>query len=515
MVNLRPVASGGALTNEAKAFLVARGIGRKTWDRLGLISGRKYFRKLKREAPAIGFPYLKDGRTYAVKWRCIEAKDFLQDGSATTFYRIEEAVPDKPIIIVEGELDDAAMVEAGIENVISVPNGAPQKVNEGRVDPSLDRKFSYVWEAKEFWEECQKVIVFTDGDEPGQALGEELARRIGKHKCWMVRRPDDCKDAGEILKKYGRDRLGLLIEKAEPWPVAGLYAATHYTDQVLSLYEKGHGRGESTGLPAIDELFTIVPGQMTVVTGIPSCGKSEFVDQIMANLAEAREWKFAICSFENPPQTHIAKLIEKRARQPFHKGPTSRLTRADLNTSLDWVNEHFCFIDQSDGEPSTIESILDRASAAVQRMGVRGLVIDPYNYIDLPLNAGTETSLISGMLTKVRNFAKAHEVHVWFVAHPAKLMREGNRHPIPRGYDISGSAAWFAKSDIGFTVDRPVDDTGVPIPGDVEIHVWKVRFKWIGKQGVARLAYDTVTGRYSEPYDWRKAQAVFKDPWDN
>jgi KaiC/GvpD/RAD55 family RecA-like ATPase len=37
------------------------------------------------------------------------------------------------------------------------------------------------------------------------------------------------------------------------------------------------GRGESTGYANVDDLFTIAEGQLSVVTGHPSSGKSEFV----------------------------------------------------------------------------------------------------------------------------------------------------------------------------------------------------------------------------------------------
>jgi hypothetical protein len=55
---------------------------------------------------------------------------------------------------------------------------------------------------------------------------------------------------------------------------------------------------------------------------------------------------------------------------------------------------------------------------------------------------------------------------------------------------ISGSAAWFAKADLGITVHRSGDDT--------EIHCWKSRFKWIGQQGAVPVVYDKSTGRYSD-----------------
>jgi twinkle protein len=42
----------------------------------------------------------------------------------------------------------------------------------------------------------------------------------------------------------------------------------------------------STGYTEVDPLYTVVEGQLTVVTGHPSSGKSEFVDQIMINIAK-------------------------------------------------------------------------------------------------------------------------------------------------------------------------------------------------------------------------------------
>ena len=95
------------------------------------------------------------------------------------------------------------------------------------------------------------------------------------------------------------------------------------------------------------------------------------------------------------------------------------------------------------------------------------------------------------MLSKISAFAKASNIHVWFVAHPQKMQAMGG-NPIPGGYDISGSAHWFNKTDCGLTVHRKDAD------GYVEIHSWKCRFKWVGKQGMTRLKYDIPTSTYYE-----------------
>ena len=86
---------------------------------------------------------------------------------------------------------------------------------------------------------------------------------------------------------------------------------------------------------------------------------------------------------------------------------------------------------------------------------------------------GSETEKISNMLTRVQSFAKSYGVHVWFVAHPAKMQRYGNDLPRPDGMSISGSMAWWAKADVGLTVHRQEENT--------EIICWKCRYRWVGK----------------------------------
>jgi twinkle protein len=98
------------------------------------------------------------------------------------------------------------------------------------------------------------------------------------------------------------------------------------------------------------------------------------------------------------------------------------------------------------------------------------------------------------MLTRVQAFAKAFGIHVWFVAHPAKVTRSGSDLPRPDGMAISGSMAWWAKTDCGMTVHRGEGK-------NVEIAVWKCRYRWVGTQGETTLEYDKVTGTYKESYD--------------
>jgi twinkle protein len=472
-------------------YLLQRGISPPTADSMKLFAANKFFAKLDRNSDAIGFPYYREGKLVAVKYRSFPEKAFTQDaGGAHDFFGLDLLEKGKPIIIVEGEIDCLTLMEAGINNVVSVPSGAPIKVADGRVKPEEDKRFSYVWNAEEFLVAAPYVILATDQDEAGQALAEELARRIGKDKCRLAKFPT--KDLNELYLSNPNEVQSVLVA-AQPYPIAGLSEAATYADRLNNLYARGTGKGTSTGYSSVDGIYTVAPSQLTVVTGYPSHGKSNFVDQLMVNLARDNEWTFAVCSFENQPEIHISRLMEIYTKKRFFDGK-NRMTQLEADEAFKWVNDHFIFIDTQGEEPSTLDSILDRVKIAVKRMGVRGLVIDPYNYIDLHRET-TETDAISQMLTRVQKFVKTYDLHCWFVAHPAKINRAGVEQPRPDGMSISGSMAWWAKTDNGITVHRNMQ------AGYVEIAVWKCRHRWVGTQGETTLLYDKISGTYQENLD--------------
>jgi len=490
----QPKIVSNALSQHHYEWLAKRGISKYTADKAKLFSADKWFARLNKTADCIGFPYYRDGALVAAKYRSFPEKDFTQDsGGAHDFFGIDQVDKGKPLVIVEGEIDALTLMEAGIENAVSVPSGAPIKVADGKVLPSEDKKFAYVWNAREIIDAVPYVVLATDQDGPGQALAEELARRIGKEKCRVAK--FDAKDLNDIFldpTRQGAESVKEVIEKAQPYPVSGLSDAGTYEDRINDLFNKGTGKGFSTGYSSVDSIYTVAPGQLTVVTGYPSSGKSNFIDQVMVNLARANDWKFAVCSFENQPEIHITRLMEIYTQKRFFEGK-ERMTQHERDAAFAWVKEHFLFIDSQGEEPNTLDSILDRARVAVKRMGVRGLIIDPYNYIDLNRDNATETEAISNMLTRVQKFCKAHDVHTFFIAHPSKINRAGVEQPRPDGMSISGSMAWWAKTDNGITVHRQEQW--------VEIAVWKCRYRWVGTQGETSLLYNKTAGTYSENLD--------------
>ena len=82
-----------------------------------------------------------------------------------------------------------SFMEIGYKSVVSIPNGAVMKVVDGKIDAHEDNKFKFIWNAKKKLELCDKVVIAMDNDKSGQAMAEELARRIGKDRCFKIRLP--------------------------------------------------------------------------------------------------------------------------------------------------------------------------------------------------------------------------------------------------------------------------------------------------------------------------------------
>ena len=462
----------------------------------------------KNNKPVIGFSFETDGEVEAVKYRSANGtKTFWWEGNAQKLWgkqTVDKSLPtmESTIIITEGEMDVLAIKTAfdGVMNVncYSVPNGAPNKITDNKIDPSEDGRFKYVWNDREKFDNVERVILCTDTDDNGNILADELARRLNKARCYRVDTLD-CKDANDVLIKHGAEKLRKAITSAEPIPLHGLNSLEHYEDEFQSLYEKGMPSGVSTGFASVDKIFSLSTGNLVVTTGHAGDGKSAFIDQLVVNVARNSGWKTCFCSFEKPVQLHAVQLSQILVGKPFFEGQNERMNQEEKDFAESWIKEHILFQDYQDGGMPTIEAILEKGASAVMRKGIRILVIDPFNFIHTD-HKGLETDMVSEMLTKVQLFAKQHDVLVFFVAHPTKpFIRDGKKN-VCTGVDVAKSYAWFSKADTGLTVYRGEEG--------VEIHNWKARWGWQGSLGSVNMSFNPVNGRYAEieavadNFDW-------------
>lgn len=480
-VYYKPDFKAEPLSDKAQSFFLTRGITNDVLLRNHISTSSVWMPQVEEEVTAVAFPYQRNGEVVNVKYRDGH-KNFRQIGGAEKcFYKIDDV--EETAIIVEGEIDALSLEVAGFKYGISVPDGAPAPTAK-----NFEHKFEFLEEEK--LDKVTKIYIAVDSDEPGRRLEEELARRLGRERCFRVTWPDDCKDANEVLLKHGVEIVGDCITNALPYPVDGVFSVLDIDDNLNQILNGGLPIGNSTGWENLDEFYKPCPGQWTLVTGIPSMGKSEWLDALAINLAEQSGWVFGVCSPENQPiDWHAAKLIEKRLEKRLRPG---QVETTEFDDAKAWLNNHFHFIMP---EQPTLESVLDKAKILVRKYGMKGLLIDPYNELDHTRRKEgiNETEYISTFLTTLRKFAREQGVHIWMVAHPAKMLKEKDGHyPVPDGYSISGSAHFYNKADNIIAVHR--DQTRPDTPS--EIHVQKVRSRWLGKRGTAYLWWRATCGRY-------------------
>lgn len=480
----KPEFRPAALSEAAHSWFTKRGITTEVLIRNRISLERVWMPQIEDEATAIAFPYYKGGEVLNVKYRD-NAKNFRQVAGAQKILYKYDDISDERTLICEGEMDALSLEVAGFQHTISVPDGAPAPDAK-----NFDTKFDFLNDER--LDKVKQWVLATDGDEPGKKLEDELSRRLGREKCLRVVWPADCKDANEVLTKYGPEALRHVIEDAKPFPVEGVFSVNDIEEDINNMLEFGMVKGEPTGWESVNGLYTPAPGQWTLVTGIPSMGKSEWLDALTINIAENAGWTFGVCSPENQPISwHAAKLIEKRMGERLVAG---QVNPVKFQAAKAWVNEHYHFIMPE--EPS-LDSVLAKAKVLIRRQGMKGLIIDPYNELDHTKRKDnvSETEYVSLFLTQMRKFARENSIHIWLVAHPAKLMKDNKGiYPVPDGYTVSGSAHFYNKADNIIAVHRDLTNPNAA----TEVHVQKVRSRWLGKRGTAYLKWRPESGRFRE-----------------
>jgi twinkle protein len=472
------------VSDKVVKYFEGRGISNNTLLRFNITEADEWMPQTGKESKCICFNYYRGEELVNIKFRT-GAKDFkLAKDAELIFYNLNAIECQKTAVIVEGEIDCLTMHESGIYNAVSVPNGASKG----------NQKLEYLDNCWQYFEGMEKIVICVDGDEAGNSLKEELGRRLGKIRCSVVTYPEGCKDANEVLVKYGKESVKQMIEEAKDWPIEGILSVEDLYEEVRDFYENGYPEGVTAEILGFDNHLSFLPGQLTMITGIPGSGKDEFLNLIMANLSKYKQWHFGICNFEEPASFHVTKLIEKISGKAFafRKDRDKRVNENEFAYAVVMADKfyHYINIDQIN---ATIHGIIEKAEELVKKFGINGLVINPWNCIDHKIpNGYSETQYISESLTIILNFARRCNVHVFLVAHPTKIQKnkDTGKYDVPTLYHISGSSHFFNKTHNGICVYRDFETN------QVDIYVQKVKWSWLGKIGYCSFNYDTETRQY-------------------
>jgi len=472
-----PVEVFEPVKDKAVEWFKTRGITQQTLDDLHVTTGEEFMPQTGQKENTIQFNYIMGDELVNVKYRDGRKNFKLYKGAEKIFYNINSIVGYDWCVITEGEMDALALHEAGIKNVISVPNGATLNSN------NLD----YLDNCIDYFEDKEKIVLAVDADEAGQALRYEFIRRLGAEVCYLVDFNGN-KDPNDFLVEHGAEELRKIITTAAQVPLEGVSTLKDIEADLLDFVHNGFKPGFQVGLENFDRIFSTYTSQFITVTGIPSSGKSDFVDQMCIGYNKNYGWKTAYASPENKPNfLHAHKLI----RKTWEGLPT----KDDIGTDkwkqvTNHINDNYYFIDM---DRYTLENVLRKGAELVKRKGIKCLVIDPFNKIrDVDCKTEDVNRYTMEYLTKIETFAKKYDVLVMVVAHPTKMYRDKEgKIEEPTMYSIKGGGEWYDASYHGLLIHRDYEAK------TVKAKVLKVKFQNLGEnQAEAHFNWEPKSGSY-------------------
>ncbi len=462
-VYVRPEVKYKETSTKVEEWFKTRGINKQTLTDLQVGEGQEFMPQTGKQENTIQFNYYMGDQLINVKYRDGRKNFKLYKGAEKVFYNINSIVGYDTCVIVEGEMDVLALHEAGIPNAISVPNGAT--LNRNNLD--------YLDNCIDYFDDKSKIIIAVDADEPGQMLQRELVRRLGAEVCYLVDFNGN-KDANEYLLEHGTEALRSAIHASRPVPLENVSTLKDIEDELKDFVKNGFKPGFQVGLSNFDNIFSTYTGQFITVTGIPSSGKSDFVDQMVVGYNNNYGWKTAFASPENQPTyLHAHKLMRKHWQD---------MPRVDDIDGDKWeqvtnhVNDNYFFIDM---DKYSLEAVLRKGAELVKRKGIKCLVIDPFNKVrDTNAHSDDVNRYTMDYLAKIESFCKKYDVLTFIVAHPTKMYKtQDGKIEEPTMYNIKGGGEWYDASYHGLLVHRDYEAK------TTKVKVLKVKFQNLGENG--------------------------------
>ena len=497
-----------SLGSNAVQLFEGRGISQNTLKQAGVTTDQR---------GNIVFNYYKNGELINTKTRFVVdgKKSFRQHiGAEKILYNVDSLKGKKKAIIVEGEIDVLSWIEAGLNDdigVVSIDQGA------GTVGSKLDGKLECIKNCAKILNEIEDFYLCVDKDECGKYLEDELIRRLGQQRCNIINLPKGKKDANDMLDlsknntshEINKNALLHCLEYSKPVPMDGIH---DLDDELWTLMEKqyneGRSKGKTTHFPAIDEIFSYLPGDLTLITGIPNHGKSQWARMLMVIKSSIDGWKWGCYVPEDFPLDYFFEDLCH-----IYLGITTDLTYNNRATpeqfaeSLLFVKEHFfCIYPERDKKTGiaplpTNDWINERINFLKLKHGINAVLKDPWNKIMHNIGNQREDQYLAQELSKEKFFASQFDCY-FIVAHPSKLVKlASNEYPCPSAYDLSGGSMWNNMMDNIMVVHRPTAENE-PENNLVIIKTVKIKKKKVvGKTGKVSMTFDFKKARYFQEID--------------
>ena len=416
-----------------------RMISQNTLNHFGITEEKIYFPQHQANKNAITFNYFEGETLVNKKYRSADKKFTQHSGGKPIFYNINSIIGFDKVYIVEGEFDVLAMYEAGYKNVISLPNGANDNDD-------------YWINSEKYLKDIKHFVIATDKDDKGIDTRNKISHRLGRFRCtfidWMG------KDANDDLKS---SQIKESINNEKRFPIGGTFNTFDLLDETLKLYNDGMPKTifpKNEMFKGFENDFSIMMGQLTVVTGIPSHGKSSFVDWYALNIANDYDYKLSIFSPEhNPLGLYNSKYASLTVGKPFFG--KDRMSENELFEYTQWSKEKLYFTTSEESITPDWDWLLEKFKEQMFTFGINMFIIDAWNKVLMPKGFQGKDG-IDQILTRLTSFCIQYNVHVFLVAHPTKMKKheKTGKYDIPDLYSVSGSSDFRNQTHNGLCVYR-------------------------------------------------------------
>ena len=349
-----------------------------------------------------------------------QAKEVPEKDGKPVLWNIDNIDYSKPVILTEGMIDALSVIQAGFDNVVSVPMGC--------------NNFKWV---DLCWEEIQKInewVLYMDNDEAGYKMQKELLNKFSEDKYKFSIVEHELKDANEELVEFGPEIVKSFIDNAKKVPLDGVIDISEIEVTDISKLDR-----VETGNNAIDMAMGgyLFPS-LNVWSGQRAAGKSTMLYQTLIPALE-KDYNIFIYTgeldagmfklwFYNQIATerHLeAKVDHIRRKQNYRVNDTA------IKAIDEWIKGKIWVFDNRIGNDK--DKIISRMKEAYKRYNCKLFVLDN---LTVMRSKGIENKYEaqSELTDELRQFAINTNSCVNLVVHP----RKGNNKMFDND-DVGGS----------------------------------------------------------------------------
>lgn len=432
----------------AVEYMVGRGISKAITESYGITTQKEHDNILV-------FPFFdEDGKMQFVKYRKTDFnketdknKEWCEANCKPILFGMDHcnAEESKVLVLTEGQIDSLSVAEAfdGEINAVSVPTGA--------------KGFTWVPYCWNFMQKFETLTVFGDHENGHITLLEEMKARF--HGVVKHVRPEDykdCKDANELLQKYGKDAV---IEAVDNAVISESPSIKRLSEVVQKQLDED--QVIDTGIHELNKILGgFYPGQLIILTGERGLGKSTLGGQFLLQAVKQRipcliySGELSTGNVQKWIDLQVAGVKNIRTRIT-RNGFTEYIVNATAESKIhSWYSDYFFIREQTD------EPLLDVIGTAIQQYGVKVILLDN-------LMTAMEDDMTNdfyrqqtAFVRKLAEMTRACDTTIILVAHPRKTGSGASGS----NDDVSGSGniTNFANTVIWYSLPSEKDETDAP-----------------------------------------------------